>query len=205
MSNDKTKWIFDDAGANAANVGRSSAADMTETLDSTGMNNATYVGNNEPTVHVPNTEDADNEKTQIYTRGAAKNIAETEGVDNDDPVTGWLIVVRGPGTGYSVPLGTGMNHVGRGSDARVSLPFGDTLISSQDHVRIIYDDAERVFLVAHGSSKNITRVNGQLLTNTLPLEDNSVLELSKLTRVVFKQFCGTDFDWTDLEQGAKAD
>jgi hypothetical protein len=92
-----------------------------------------------------------------------------------------------------------MNTLGRGSDARCSLPFGDTLISSDDHLRIIYDDADRAFLVAPGSGKNVSRLNGQLLTQTMPLEDGSLIELSKRTKVRFRPFCGAHFDWSDLE------
>ncbi|WP_342070366.1 FHA domain-containing protein [Yoonia algicola] len=197
MSNDKTKWIFDDSSESIADTGKTvTSPEMTETLD----NQHFGAGNSEPTVHIGGggATQPESEKTQIYT-GAS---AEAGFADQSDPVTGWLVVVKGPGLGQSVPLGSGMNTVGRGVGARASLPFGDTLISSEDHLRIIYDDAERTFFVSHGSGKNISRVNGQLLANTLPLTTDSVIELSKSTRVVFKQFCSQDFDWSDLEQGA---
>jgi len=197
MSNEKTKWIFDDADSDGT------PSELTETLDGAGAEEATHVGNNEPTVHLSPSAPAGSDKTQIFTRGNADQFAEISGFSEDsDPVTGWLVVVKGPGLGQSVSLGSGMNTVGRGKDARVSLPFGDTLISSEDHIRIIYDDADRAFFVSHGSGKNISRVNGQLLANTLALETDSVIELSKVTKVVFKQFCSQDFDWSDLDQSA---
>ncbi len=194
MSNEKTKWIFDDGeGAD------SGAGDVTRALDG-GFPDSTQVGGDEPTVSIPAAERPVSDKTEIFTRGNADKFSGAATFDLDsDPVTGWLVVVRGPGLGQSIPLGTGMNSVGRGESARVSLPFGDRLISSDDHIRIIYDDAERTFLVSHGSGKNVSRVNGQLLANTLPLEDEAVIELSKVTRVMFKQFCDREFDWADLD------
>ena len=114
-------------------------------------------------------------------------------------MTGWLVVVRGPGLGQSVQIGAGMNAVGRAASASVPLPFGDRLISSEDHVRIIYDDTDRKFYIAHGSGRNLSRVNGQMLANTLPLDDNAVIELSKVTTVVFRAFCSEAFDWTDVQ------
>src|SRR5579863_6049785 len=35
---------------------------------------------------------------------------------SDDPVVGWVVVVDGPGKGNALPLGYGMNEIGRGSE-----------------------------------------------------------------------------------------
>lgn len=195
MSNEKTKWIFDDGDGADSGAG----GEMTKALDG-GFTDSTVVGSDDPTVTLGPGDRPVSDKTEIFTRGNADKFSQDSSFDLDsDPVTGWLVVVKGPGLGRSIPLGTGMNAVGRGDSARVSLPFGDRLISSDDHIRIIYDDAERTFLVSHGSGKNVSRVNGQLLANTLPLEDEAVIELSKVTKVMFKQFCDTRFDWADLD------
>jgi hypothetical protein len=197
VSNDKTKWIFDDSTDQRSGARQpDNAGEYTETLDNNRFSNTTHVGNDEATVHLSDGPGAHSEKTQIYTGASADAGFATD----SDPVTGWLVVVKGPGLGQSVALGAGMNTIGRGKGSRAALAFGDMQISSDDHVRIIYDDAERQFFISHGSGKNISRVNGQLLANTMPLENDSVIELSKATRVVFKQFCGAGFDWADLEQ-----
>lgn len=191
MRNDKTKWIFDDAEDSAS----------TDVPSDPGKT-VTGTAGNEATVHIPTAEPeaVPDDRTVIYSKGRAEKLAsDQEPSAAEDPVTGWLVVVRGPGLGSSVALGSGMNTVGRASSARVPLPFGDKLISSEDHLRIIYDDADRKFHIAHGSGKNISRVNGRLLANTMELEPDSVIELSKATRVVFKAFCNENFDWSDLE------
>lgn len=189
MSNDKTQWIFDENGPE-----QSKGGEMTESLEGGPMRGGTFVGSDEETELVGGPIGAGAEKTTIYHAGdGAEGLAE-----DVDPVTGWLVVVKGPGVGRSVALGAGMNAVGRGAEARVSLPFGDRQISSEDHVRIIYDDAGRSFFIAHGSGTNVSRVNGQLLATTLPLEPDATIQLSKATTVVFKPFCSPDFDWTDV-------
>lgn len=200
MSSDKTKWIFDDDAGGGGNERTVRPNDLTETLDPTGtFNDKTLVGD-EPTVALDSPSGGGSDKTEIYTRGNADKFADKSGFDADsDPVTGWLVVVKGPGLGHSARLGTGMNIVGRGKDARCALPFGDTLISSEDHVRIIYDEDDRQFFIAHGAGKNVSRVDGQILMNTMSLEDGATISLSKVTTVRFRAFCGPEFDWADLE------
>lgn len=199
MANDKTKWLFDEG-----DPWKSSDGEITDRIDDPGTG-PTVVDNNEPTVELPAGRGATPDKTVIYKSGNAQELeALSDQQHADDPVAGWLVVARGPGQGHSVPLGVGMNSVGRGPDARCSLPFGDTMISADDHVRIIYDDTTRDFFIAVGSGKNISRVNGQLLAATVPLEDGSVIDLSKITKVVFKQFCTKDLDWADLRADTEA-
>jgi len=118
-----------------------------------------------------------------------------------DPVTAFLVVVSGPGTGRFVPLGAGLNSIGRAEDERVALPFGDTMISGRDHVRILYDDEARVFLIVPGSGKNLTRVNGQVVAMPMPLQHHATIQLSKTTSARFVAFCGAEFDWSDVTDG----
>lgn len=201
MTNEKTKWIFDEGDGKGGKAGGSGASDMTETLGGSGIE-PTYAGSTDPTVQIPMGGDksaAGADKTTIYSGRSDAKAPEAGFAEGTDPVVGWLVVVKGPGLGNAVPLGAGMNTIGRGPDARASLPFGDSMISGEDHIRIIYDDAERSFFIAHGAGKNISRVNGQLLANTLPLENDALIDVSKWTQLRFKQFCGPDFDWSEVD------
>lgn len=146
------------------------------------------------------TPDAGVEKTRIDIVGFG---TADEAAPVQDPVTGWLVIIEGPGKGNAIGIGTGLNRIGRSTSERVALPFGDTLISSEDHLRIIYDDEGRSFLVVPGSGKNVSRVNGQIIAAPMVLENYVVLQLSKVTKVRFAAFCGTEFDWSDLaDRGA---
>lgn len=181
---DKTKWIFE----NDDTPGGQPSRDFTETLGATEQVAGAGASPYDPTRLVNRFE----EKTQLQ-------FADAIGIEEEtDPVVGWLVVVKGPGLGRSINIGAGMNVVGRAEGCRVALPFGDQTISGDDHLRIIYDDSSRTFLLAPGTGKNITRVNGQVVTATMALPNRSVIELSKKTVVRFMAFCDDGFDWSDL-------
>ncbi|GFE64086.1 FHA domain-containing protein [Litoreibacter roseus] len=191
MGNDKTKWIFDDND----DLSSDSSVDFTETIGNTqGHDEFTVTpDDDETTKMVPQSE-----KTTIAVGDAFDPEEDPDTAGMSDPVVGWLVVVKGPGMGQAVALGAGMNTVGRSPSQRVAFPFGDRLMSSEDHARIIYDDDSRAFFIAHGSGKNITKVNGQMVANTLPLENGATVELTKATHLRFVAFCSEDFDWADV-------
>ncbi|MCY4260518.1 MAG: FHA domain-containing protein [Rhodobacteraceae bacterium] len=202
MGQDKTSWLdLNEDDGRTRDLGN--ASPFTQSIDP---------ASSDPTHAMPGTQahgasemrtmvEPGIEKTEIYHPGKVKEFKGAGGFDAmTDPVTGWLVVVKGPGLGQSVPLGAGMNALGRDSDATPPLPFGDMLISGKDHLRILYDDAIRSFFVTPGSGRNISRVDGALVTQTMPLESHAVIELSKQTHVRFVAFCTNSFDWSDLPQ-----
>ena len=198
MSSDKTKWIFDDEDDASTNMEN----DFTESIGNdqigrTISNTDGYDdgGRNDESTRLVNT----NDKTQIFLKGQPSSASAASSYDHlEDPVVGWLVVVKGPGLGQSVPVGVGMNTVGRDNDSRVSVNFGDQTISGSDHARLIYDDDTRAFFIAHGSGKSITKVNGQMVATILPLANYDVIELTKITHLRFVAFCNEAFDWSDL-------
>lgn len=114
----------------------------------------------------------------------------------DEPVTGWLVVVKGPGRGRFAPIGMGRNPVGRSPQARVSLNFGDDTISRDAHIVISYDHKGRQFYLQPGEGQNLSYLNDTPVLNTEELEPGAVIVLGE-TEVKFVAFCGEDFDWSD--------
>jgi hypothetical protein len=200
MGKDKTSWLnLDDDEDDDLSGGDQSGGAFTQSIDPTNSAEPTYVPSNDGSSEMKTDFDPVREKTEIYHAGM-----ENSGFDPmTDPIVGWLVVVRGPGLGQSVNLGSGMNTVGRDPSERTALKFGDNLISGKDHLRIIYDDANRAFFVAPGSGRNISRMNGQIVANTAPMENYALLELSKQTHVRFVAFCNEAFDWSDVVDQAK--
>lgn len=127
-----------------------------------------------------------------------RRLDEDEAAAMEDPVTGWLVVVQGPGQGRAVTIGAGMNTIGRSEDERVALPFGDMQISANDHLRIIYDDQSRSFMVVPGTGKNVSRIRGQIIAMPMPLANYETIQLTKTTQVRFAAFCTESFDWADV-------
>ncbi len=203
MGNDnKTSWLFDKDDEDANDDLDFDAGDgFTESISGSD-NDVTHAMGGSSFSEAP-TEYVESEKTEIYHGGLAKSFAGKAEFDPMvDPITGWLVVVKGPGLGQSVNLGSGMNTLGRDSDERVALDFGDKMISGKDHFRIIFDDANRVFFAAPGTGRNISRINGQIVANTMPLENYALIELSKQTHVRFVAFCNQDFDWSELAESS---
>ena len=204
MGNDKTSWLFEnDDDLDSEDL--SQATDFTETLDGNGNNAETDLATDSyqeaKTAFIQS--EAVSDKTAIFLN--PEDDAEIPKLNSlADPVVGWLVVVKGPGVGNSVALGSGMNVVGRSSDERVPMDFGDALISNKDHVRIIYDDEGRNFLIAPGAGKNMSRINRKMVMTPMPMENYSIIQFSKQTFVRFVAFCNDDFDWQDLAKAEAA-
>ncbi|HEC13515.1 MAG TPA: FHA domain-containing protein [Acidiferrobacteraceae bacterium] len=137
-----------------------------------------------PTVPARGTRDVD-ETTQILRTGGR------------EPVTGWLVVIKGEGKGASLPIRHGVNSIGRDPSETLSLNFnsvGDAEIARKEQARLTFDPKGKLFYLQHGTGKNLTYLN-----------DKPVLELAQLaaydqitmgnTTLVFVPFCGNQFSW----------
>jgi FHA domain len=115
-----------------------------------------------------------------------------------DPIVGWLVVVGGPGLGAYRPIFEGNNAVGRGSDQRIAIDFGDNTISSTEQAYIRYDSMDRSFLFVPNLSKtNVVAVNNKRPTGAVKLEHMDVITMGR-TQLAFVPFCGEEFDWSEL-------
>jgi hypothetical protein len=122
-------------------------------------------------------------------------------VDTNDPVAGWIVVIKGPGRGGYRPVFVGMNSVGRGSDQRVVLDFGDDSISREEHAFITYDDETRTFYLQHGGKSNLVRLGGKPVLAPTELKPNDLFRIGNTT-FRFVACCGPDFNWSDEVQDA---
>jgi hypothetical protein len=138
--------------------------------------------------------DSADPKTQVV-RGKPK-IARA-GFEHD-PVVGWLVVIGGPGLGEYRPIYEGNNAVGRGSNQRIALDFGDTSISSEEQAYIRYDSVDRSFLFVPNLAKtNVVSVNNKRPTGAVKLDRMDVISMGR-TQLAFVPFCGEEFDWSEL-------
>lgn len=119
-----------------------------------------------------------------------------------NPVVGWVVVLAGPGKGRSLPLGYGANALGRATNQRVCLDFGDKQISRENHALITYEPKGRIFYLQNGGSLNLTYLQMQndcvvpVLTPVV-LEHGQCFQLGDTT-LKFIALCGSEFDWNDL-------
>jgi hypothetical protein len=123
--------------------------------------------------------------------------------DPIEPVVGWLVVVKGPGRGVSRTIVTGRNSLGSGADEDIRIDFGDTAIASHGHLYIVYDEEAREFVVEDGKQKVVVRLNGKLLTETMPIGHGDELRIGATT-FRFVALCGPDFDWHEPQTEEKS-
>lgn len=116
-----------------------------------------------------------------------------------DPVTGWLVVVGGPGKGRSLQLGLGRNEVGRAATAKVCLDFGDKEISRNAHAFVTYDDEARDWYVHQGGGRNLVRLNGHPVLEAAALPPRSEIRIGATT-LLFVPLCGEHFSWDDMAE-----
>lgn len=118
-----------------------------------------------------------------------------------DPLSGWLVVVSGPGKGNAVRLGYGQNSIGRTPGERVCLNFGDSQISRSNHVTISYDPRGNQFYIQPGSGTNMTYLEGQPTPLLQPaiLEPFSHISIGETT-LRFVPLCGESFTWESVQE-----
>ena len=114
----------------------------------------------------------------------------------DGPVVGWLVIIKGPGCGHSVPLGYGRNSIGRAPSERIALSFGDSNISRTHHASVTYDPRGRKFYISHGDSNNLTYVGDKPVLSAEILEPLTDIGIGE-TVLRFVPFCGENFDWEE--------
>ncbi len=113
---------------------------------------------------------------------------------SSEPVVGWLVVIDGPGRGQSLKLGYGVNTIGRGSDCRVSLDFGDEQVSRQGHAMLTYDTKGRRFYIQHGGAANLTYLGDEPVLQPHEIKGREVIGIGN-TKLIFVPFCGPEFEW----------
>ncbi|MFO7641257.1 MAG: FHA domain-containing protein [Candidatus Competibacteraceae bacterium] len=114
-----------------------------------------------------------------------------------NPIIGWLAVVAGPGLGEILPLGYGVNDIGRGADVRVQLNFGDETITGGDpaisiYAAIIYTARTRRFYLQAVAAE--TWLDERAVSGSMELTGGETLRLGQ-THLRFVPLCGPDFDW----------
>ena len=104
------------------------------------------------------------------------------------------MVIDGPGKGQAIKLGFGMNNIGRSSQARAALDFGDEEISRQDHASVTYDPKGNKFYLQHGGGINLTYVGDSPVLQPVELKGREHILIGN-TKLMFVPFCGPEFVW----------
>jgi hypothetical protein len=139
--------------------------------------------------------DIDGNRTRVFQPREGVS-SDTRSVHSamDDPPTGWLVAVEGPGKGTVMTLGMGLNSIGRGPEPRVSIPFEDDSISRGKCFVVVYDSVNRVFFVTPGEGKTLTYIGTSPILEKTELVSGIELKVGD-SKFRFVAFCGVEFDW----------
>jgi FHA domain-containing protein len=113
---------------------------------------------------------------------------------NEDPIVGWLVIVKGPGWGNAARLGYQWNSIGRDPDQRVCLNYGDSTISRKNHARLSYDPRSRKFMITGGEAINLIYVRGENLLAPTEIKTGDRIQIGE-TELMLISLCGENFDW----------
>jgi len=122
-----------------------------------------------------------------------------DGQKATEPVVGWLVILDGPGKGNHRAIYTGSNTIGRNSNQRISVDFGDDTISGEQQAFLVYDGKKRQFqLVPNLSRPNLVHLNESALLANTELKSRDKITMGRTT-MLFVPFCGPEFDWADMK------
>lgn len=122
-----------------------------------------------------------------------ENGAVTHGVFN--PVTGWLVCVKGPSKGTDYRVRSQYNYVGRAKHMDICIS-GDEYISAEKAAIIAYDEMEKKFFIAPGMGHNLIRLNDKMVMGSELLHPYDKITIGKTT-LLFVPLCGDQFDWAE--------
>ena len=116
----------------------------------------------------------------------------------NNPITGWLVCIKGSNVGKAFPLVTGQNFIGRDSKMNVCLQ-NDRSVSRSKHGIIAYEPKNRCFYAQPGESHSLFYVNDKVVLNPIELKDRDKIEVGKHI-LVFVPFCDERFGWDDITE-----
>jgi hypothetical protein len=122
-------------------------------------------------------------------------VGSQAGEQEDDPVVGWLVVLKGPGRGRSLEIGSGANPIGRAPGQKLCLNFGDPQISRERHAIVVYDPVSRRFFLQAGAGRNLTYLGDQLVLEPKEMNPGDTITVGD-TVLHFVPYCGADFGWS---------
>ena len=114
------------------------------------------------------------------------------------PVTGWLVCIKGSNFGQSYVLHDGKNFIGRGEDMDVCIR-GDMAVARKIHASVIFEPKSSVFYAQPGESHELFYINDQVVLNSEVLKSHDVITLGE-TSLLFVPLCGPDFKWNDYKE-----
>lgn len=109
------------------------------------------------------------------------------------PVVGWLVCTRGAHVGESFALHEGVNNIGRGPDADISLRYEGS-IASAGHASVGFDPNTSLFYALPASANALFYVNGEAVLSQKLIQKNDRIGVGEALLMLIP-CCDAAFDW----------
>ena len=116
-------------------------------------------------------------------------------IQSFNPVTGWLVCIKGSNKGTDYRIRSQYNYIGRAKHMDICIS-GDDYISAEKAAILAYDDVERKFFIAPGMGHNLIRLNDKMVMGSELLHPYDKITIGK-TILLFVPLCGEEFDWAE--------
>ena len=140
-----------------------------------------------------NIETATKEKKSV--EKSQEEIEDILFLEEENPVCGWIVCVKGPRRGKDYRVMDGKNFVGRADDMDIQI-LGDNKIARRNHAVIVFDAKKRENMILPGDSNGLVYLNGEAVYLPQPLSAYDVIEMGEST-FLFVPFCGEHYMWED--------
>lgn len=110
----------------------------------------------------------------------------------NDPVTGWLVCIKGQSKGRDYRIRHGNNWIGRSQNSDIWMD-GDSAIANEKQCAVVYDHKGNHFFVIPGNG-TITYVNGEILSDPQPLKTGDTIKIGN-SEFEFIPFCREGHTW----------
>ena len=141
-----------------------------------------------------NIETATKEKKSV--EKSQEEIEDILFLEEENPVCGWIVCVKGPRRGKDYRVMDGKNFVGRADDMDIQI-LGDNKIARRNHAVIVFD-AEETGEHDFAGRQQRSGLSERWKTVYLPqpLSAYDVIEMGEST-FLFVPFCGEHYMWED--------
>jgi hypothetical protein len=110
-----------------------------------------------------------------------------------DPVTGWIVCVKGVNMGRDYRLHSDRNMIGRAPTMDICIE-GDDAISREDHCQIAFSPRSMKFTLIPGTGRNLIYLNGEDVFEATALKPYDEIDIGE-SSFLFVPFCGEEFMW----------
>ena len=134
------------------------------------------------------------QKTEAYydeVEGGDKTIGLFFQEEDYNPVTGWIVCVKGTVRGKSYELHLNRNFIGRDKLMDITIP-DDLHICRENHLSITYDIKSGKFF-AKGEKGSLV-INGTAVSGATEIFENDELEFGE-SKYVFIPYCSEERNW----------